>query len=176
MKCGLCEYQCKHRSSLNQHINEKHVEKQKPMQKFQSDICGSSTTEKQSLKADLKTLKIKCSHCGKTFKSAQGFKLHMMSHEARLKSLNDGQSPLVPKEEKKTLRKNKKDLKKIFECDLCPSKFHQRINIYYHVTQVHTRPQNLKCQHCPSSAKAYRNKTSLQRHFRRTHVKLPKEK
>lgn len=140
LKCSKCDMQFFNMWMLQGHYSRVHNEGTKSQ-------IGLINTNKQTNQQNLE-----CSKCFKVFKNELKFKVHLANTHTELKE---------------RIRKNNDSGKK-FQCDLCGARFHTRKHVQAHLTQTrHVAHQNLKCPLCP--LKSYKDKNSLQKHFRRSH-------
>jgi len=113
-KCQYCEKVFRHYSSMNAHVNKKHVEK-----KIQCEQCPKMFAYQYELREHMfihqsggATSKFKCQYCDKCFQRSTTLKNHERTTHLGIKR---------------------------FKCELCGKQFGTKFNMKVHIEKIHNR-------------------------------------
>lgn len=131
--------------------------------------CGKSFKTRQERKVHqknhLSNLKFQCDICGKTFKSKNGIKFHILASHNKYQKKHE-----CEKCEMKFLQFSNLKVhflshsnKKSFKCELCKAKFKTGGNLKQHKLIVHKHKIKFECLEC---GKGFKKKSMLNRHLR----------
>ena len=116
-KCPYCEKVFRHYSSMNAHVNKKHIEK-----KIQCEQCPKMFAYQYELREHMfihqsggNTSKFKCQYCDKCFQRSTTLKNHERTTHLGIKR---------------------------FKCDLCGKQFGTKFNMKVHIEKIHNREDN----------------------------------
>ena len=164
--------------------------------KIKCDECNASFQSKQNLNVHINGIhrKLKpfgCQYCKKSFSQKCNWKAHVKSchenysnsHDSEIIDIsecpngNDNQNvqtskDMVSKVGKPKTKKDLRNFKKNFKCDVCEASFFGKQGLNYHIDAVHLKTP-FRCEYCKKSFKMAAN---LKRHIKSIHQKLKPHK
>jgi KRAB domain-containing zinc finger protein len=147
--CKICNKKYAEKEQLNKHQNHFHEN----LKTQTCDICGKKFADKANLKQHLnihdenRPRPFKCQRCGHAATTMQRYKKHLKSHEYQDKRIAAMKNPQ--------------------KCDQCSTLCKDKFALHIHRINVHT----VLIHQCDLCGKYFKNRTCLQRHINRTHLK-----
>ena len=168
--CSLCEFSCKDKRGVRDHMRRLHLEK-----KHQCPICNKKYGLEKDLKAHVAqhTASFVCEHCGKSFTSKPGLTLHVQvqhenktpwwykNRETHLKLCGICGALLKNNHELKN-HMNKHNNIRPYVCETCGMDFYNKANLRHH-KQTHLTVNPHVCDIC---GKDFKRLGSLRIHKR----------